>query len=350
MVIKTSLMNVLDILSRRLDEMNILVTGGTGYIGSHTCVALLEKGHKVIVADNLSNSKKETLDKIKQITDKEITFYQIDVTEEELVNSIFANHKIDGVIHFAGLKSVGESVEKPLGYYYNNIVSTLILAKACLKYGVNKFIFSSSATVYGDNTVPFNESMDLLPTTNPYGETKAMSERILKDIANANPNFSVSILRYFNPVGAHESGLIGEEPNGVPNNLMPYVTQVAKGKLGRLKIFGNDYPTVDGTGVRDYIHVVDLADGHVAALAHLSEGIHVYNLGTGRGTSVLELVQAFEKANNIKVPYEFVERRPGDLAECYADTSKAKEELGWVAKRDIIDMCRDAWNFEKNND
>ncbi|MEC1747885.1 UDP-glucose 4-epimerase GalE [Schinkia azotoformans] len=328
--------------------MNILVTGGAGYIGSHTCVALLEAGHTVIVADNLCNSKIEALDKVKQIVNEKITFYQIDVTDEAAVDSVFSKHGIDGVIHFAGLKAVGESVEKPITYYYNNIVSTMVLAQACLKYHVNKFVFSSSATVYGDNVVPFVETMTLLPTTNPYGETKAMSERILEDIAKANPAFSVSLLRYFNPVGAHESGLIGEVPNGIPNNLMPYVSQVAKGKLEKLRVFGNDYSTVDGTGVRDYIHVVDLAEGHVAALDNLTEGVHIYNLGTGQGTSVLELVKAFEEANGIEVPYEIVDRRPGDIAECYADASKAKRELGWVAKRDIIAMCRDTWRFERN--
>lgn len=225
----------------------------------------------------------------------------------------------------------------------------MILAKMCLKYKVFRFVFSSSATVYGENKVPFIETMDLLPTTNPYGETKAMNERILTDIVKANPNFAVSILRYFNPVGAHESGLIGESPNGIPNNLMPYITQVAKGKLEKLKIFGNDYPTIDGTGVRDYIHVVDLAKGHVAALEHLTNGVHIYNLGTGKGTSVLQLVHAFEEANNIKIPYEIVNRRPGDIAECYADVTKAKNDLGWVAKKGIIEMCRDAWRFEQNN-
>lgn len=328
--------------------MNILVTGGAGYIGSHTCVALLEAGHSVVIADNLCNSKREAVDKITEITGKEVVFYEIDVTEAAAVEAVFQKHSLDGVIHFAGLKAVGESVEKPLEYYYNNIVSTMVLAKACLKYGVNRFVFSSSATVYGDNQVPFVETMALLPTTNPYGETKAMSERILTDIAKANPSFSVSLLRYFNPVGAHESGLIGEAPNGIPNNLMPYVTQVAKGKLEKLRVFGNDYPTVDGTGVRDYIHVVDLAEGHVAAVEKLTPGVHIYNLGTGKGTSVLELVKAFEEANEIKVPYEIVARRPGDIAECYADASKAERELGWKAKRDIVAMCRDAWRFEKN--
>ncbi|KHF38268.1 UDP-glucose 4-epimerase GalE [Halalkalibacter okhensis] len=328
--------------------MNILVTGGAGYIGSHTCVALLKAGHNVIVADNLSNSKAETLDKVKQITKKEVIFYQIDLTDELLVDTIFSDNDIDGVIHFAGLKAVGESVEKPIEYYFNNIVSTMVLVKTCQKYNVQRLVFSSSATVYGENKVPFVETMELLPTTNPYGETKAMSERILKDVGKANPDFSISILRYFNPVGAHESGLIGEAPNGIPNNLMPYITQVAKGKLDKLQVFGNDYPTVDGTGVRDYIHVMDLAEGHVAALNNLSNGIHIYNLGTGKGTSVLELVNAFEKANTIKIPYKIIGRRKGDIASCYADVSKSQEKLSWLAKRDIIDMCRDAWRFEMN--
>ncbi|TJX13971.1 UDP-glucose 4-epimerase GalE [Tissierella creatinini] len=330
--------------------MNILVTGGAGYIGSHTCVELLKNNHSIIIADNLCNSKIETLDRIKQISNKELTFYQIDVTDASAVESIFSSHQIDGVIHFAGLKAVGESVSKPLEYYYNNIVSTMILAKACITYKVNKFVFSSSATVYGENKVPFVETMDLLPTTNPYGETKAMSERILRDAAKANPGFSVSLLRYFNPVGAHESGLIGEAPNGIPNNLMPYVTQVAKGKLEKLRVFGNDYPTVDGTGVRDYIHVVDLAEGHVVAIEKLTEGVHIYNLGTGQGTSVLQLLQAFQEANNIKIPYDIVDRRSGDIAICYADASKAERDLGWKAKRGVNEMCRDAWRFEKGYD
>ncbi|MDD2498815.1 MAG: UDP-glucose 4-epimerase GalE [Desulfitobacteriaceae bacterium] len=328
--------------------MNILVTGGAGYIGSHTCVALQNAGHSVIVADNLSNSKMDTLVRVRKITGKEITFYRIDVTHEKDVDAVFANHSIDGVVHFAGLKAVGESVEKPLNYYYNNTVSTMVLAKICLKYGVRRFVFSSSATVYGENKVPFVETMPLLPTTNPYGETKVISEHILTDVAQANPDWSVALLRYFNPVGAHESGLIGEAPTGIPNNLMPYITQVAKGKLEKLRVFGNDYPTPDGTGVRDYIHVMDLAEGHVAALDKLSQGVHIYNLGTGQGTSVLQLVQSFEEANGLKLPYEIVPRRPGDIAECYADAGKAERDLGWKAQRNLIDMCRDAWRFEKN--
>jgi UDP-glucose 4-epimerase len=330
--------------------LNILVTGGAGYIGSHTCVELLNNNHSVIIADNLCNSKIETINKVKQITNKGVSFYQIDATDEQAVESIFSSHQIDGVIHFAGLKAVGESVEKPLEYYYNNIVSTIILSKACIKYNVNKFVFSSSATVYGENKVPFIETMDLLPTTNPYGETKAISERILMDVAKVNPNFSVSLLRYFNPVGAHESGLIGEAPTGIPNNLMPYITQVASGKLEKLKVFGNDFDTIDGTGVRDYIHVMDLAEGHVAAIEKLTKGIHIYNLGTGKGTSVLQLIHAFEEVNNIKIPYEIVGRRPGDIASSYADVSKAEQELGWKAKRGIKEMCRDAWRFEKEHE
>lgn len=326
-----------------------MVSGGAGYIGSHTCVALLEAGHSVIIADNLCNSKHDKIEKIMHIVNKEITFYEIDITDAQAVDSIFKNNRIDGVIHFAGLKAVGYSVQEPMDYYYNNLVSTMILAKACQKYGVKRFVFSSSATVYGENTVPFTETMTLLTTTNPYGETKAMSERILTDLAKAKSDFSVSILRYFNPVGAHESGLIGEEPNGIPNNLLPYVTQVAKGKLEKLSVFGNDYPTVDGTGIRDYIHVMDLAEGHVAALDNLTEGVNIYNLGTGKGTSVLELVRAFEEANDIKIPYEIKDRRPGDIASCYANVSKAERELGWAAKRDISNMCRDAWRFEKYN-
>jgi UDP-glucose 4-epimerase len=328
--------------------MTIFVTGGTGYIGSHTCVALLAAGYDVVIADNLCNSKAETVEKIEQISGKKVVFYKVDVTEEAAVEPVFAKHHFDGVIHFAGLKAVGESVEKPLQYYYNNTVSTMVLVKLCQKYNVKRFVFSSSATVYGENEVPFVETMPLLPTTNPYGETKAISERILTDVVQANPDWSVALLRYFNPVGAHESGLIGEAPTGIPNNLMPYITQVAKGKLPKLRVFGNDYPTADGTGVRDYIHVMDLAEGHVAALAKLTPGVHIYNLGTGQGTSVLQLVQAFEEANQLKVPYEIVDRRPGDIAVCYADATKAKKELGWTAKRGLVEMCRDAWRFEQN--
>ena len=329
--------------------MNILVTGGAGYIGSHTCVELLKNNHSVIVADNLVNSKRETIDKIENISGKDIIFYEIDVCDEVLLEKIFEENKIDGVIHFAGLKAVGESVAKPLEYYYNNLVSTMVLSKICIKYQVNKFIFSSSATVYGDNISPLDESMELRLTTNPYGETKAMSERILKDTAYANSKFTVSLLRYFNPVGAHESGLIGEDPNGIPNNLMPFVTKVAKGELNELKIFGDDYDTVDGTGVRDYIHVVDLAQAHVKAIENLENGVDIYNIGTGSGTSVLELVKAFMDVNNIEIPYKIVSRRPGDIATSYADVSKAKDELGWSAKKDIRDMCADAWRFEKQN-
>jgi len=326
--------------------MNILVTGGAGFIGSHTCVALLEAGHEVIIADNLCNSKISAVSNIEQISNKKVLFYQIDVTDESATETVFLKHSIDGVIHFAGLKAVGESMEKPLEYYYNNLVSTMVLSKLCKKYGVNKFVFSSSATVYGDGKVPFEETMELLTTTNPYGETKAMCERILTDFAKTTPGFSVALLRYFNPVGAHKSGLIGEAPNGIPNNLMPYISKVAKGELSKLRIFGNDYPTADGTGVRDYIHVVDLAAGHVAAINNLTEGVHIFNLGTGEGTSVLQLRQAFEDATGIDIPFEIVERRAGDIAAYYADVSKAEKELSWKAKLTIEEMCKDSWNFE----
>ncbi|TQE87713.1 UDP-glucose 4-epimerase GalE [Ureibacillus terrenus] len=329
--------------------MKLLVTGGTGYIGSHTCVSLMEQGYSLIILDNFSNSNPSVLENLRKLKN-DFIFYNVDVTDEEALENVFSIHDIEGVIHFAGYKAVGESVTEPLKYYLNNVVSTMILLKVCKKYNVNKFVFSSSATVYGENKVPFKEDMRLLPTTNPYGESKAMSERILMDVANADPNFSVAILRYFNPVGAHESGLIGENPKGIPNNLMPYITKVAKKELEKLKVFGIDYPTPDGTGIRDYIHVMDLAEGHVAAYKHLTKvkGVHVYNLGTGKGTSVLELVKAFEEANGIKIPYEIVERRPGDIAVCFADVLKAERELGWKAKKNIIDMCRDAWRFEKS--
>ena len=329
--------------------MNILVTGGAGFIGSHTCVALIEAGYSVIIADNFCNSTPDVISRIEIITGRKIPFYEIDITDPAKVDELFFEHSIDGVVHFAGLKAVGESVKEPLLYYRNNILATITLAEACMKYGVKKFVFSSSATVYGDSKAPSVETMDLMPTTNPYGETKVMSERILRDTAIADKEFEVSLLRYFNPVGAHESGIIGEAPSGIPNNLMPYITQVAKGKLDKLKVFGKDYPTPDGTGVRDYVHVMDLAEGHVAALNNIKQGVSVYNLGTGRGTSVLELILAFEKANDIKIPYEITARRPGDIAVSYADVSKAERELGWKTKRSILDMCRDAWRFEDKN-
>lgn len=328
--------------------MNILVTGGAGYIGSHTCVSLIESGHTVTVMDNLCNSKVETIDKIELITGKKVTFYNIDVTNESEVDRIFSKHDFDAIIHFAGLKSVGESVSKPLDYYCNNLLGTIVVCRVSLKYGVKRFVFSSSATVYGDNESPFVETMKLLPAANPYGETKAMCERILMDMVKANSGYSVTLLRYFNPIGAHESGLIGELPNGIPNNLMPYITQVAKGKLEKLKIFGNDYPTADGTGVRDYIHVMDLAEGHVVAVEKMKDGLQIYNLGTGKGTSVLQLVNVFEEVNGIRVPYEITDRRPGDIAECYADAGKAESELGWKARQTIRDMVRDSWRFEQN--
>ena len=330
--------------------MNILVTGGLGFIGSHTVIELIKNKHEVIIADNLINSKIEVLDKLFMISGIKPTYYQIDVTDQVKLEEIFINNKIDGVIHFAGLKAVGESVSKPLEYYYNNLVSTMVLSKMCVKYGVGKFVFSSSATVYGEQPSPLKEDMALNKTTNPYGETKAMSERILTDTSTANDGFAVSLLRYFNPVGAHESGQIGEDPNGIPNNLMPFVTKVAKGQLKKLNVFGNDYDTIDGTGVRDYIHVVDLAKGHVKAIENLDSGVNIYNLGTGRGTSVLELVNAFMKVNDIDVPYEIVKRRPGDIATCFADASKAEKELGWKAELTIEDMVRDAWKFEYKNE
>lgn len=328
--------------------MNILVTGGAGYIGSHTCIALIEAGHSVVVVDNLGNSNKDTIEKIKRITKQDIPFYKLNVSDKLAIESIFQKYTFHGVVHLAGLKAVGDSAKKPLEYYENNLMSTLAILNACQKFNVNRFVFSSSATVYGENKTPFTETMDLMPTTNPYGETKVMCERILTDIAKTNPAFSVSILRYFNPIGAHESGLIGESPTGIPNNLMPYITQVAKGKHPFLNIFGNHYPTIDGTGQRDYIHVMDLADGHVAAMEQLTEGVHIYNLGTGHGTTVLELVKAFEQANGITIPYKISEQRQGDIASCYADVSKAQRQLQWSAKRDLIAMCRDAWRFEQN--
>ncbi|MGL5616065.1 MAG: UDP-glucose 4-epimerase GalE [Sarcina sp.] len=331
--------------------MKVLVTGGLGYIGSHTAIELLEAGHEVIVIDDLSNSKEIVKDKIKEISGKEVKFYQYNLLNSEDVEKVFEENKIDSVIHFAAFKAVGESVEKPLEYYHNNITSTLILLQIMRKYNVKSFVFSSSATVYGDSKImPIHEGCDL-SFTNPYGGTKLMIEDILRDLYKSDNSWNIAILRYFNPVGAHISGLIGESPNGIPNNLMPYITKVAIGELPVLSVFGDDYDTVDGTGVRDYIHVVDLATGHTKALEKLSEkpGIVTYNLGTGNGYSVLELVKAFSEASGREVKYKIVGRRAGDIATCYADPTKANRELGWKAERDINDMCRDSWNWQSKN-
>ncbi|NMB17953.1 MAG: UDP-glucose 4-epimerase GalE [Erysipelothrix sp.] len=329
--------------------MNILVTGGLGFIGSHTVVELIENNHKVIIVDNLCNSELKVLGKIQQITGVKPDFYMYDVTNEKQMDEIFKVNEIEGIIHFAGLKAVGESVDKPLQYYYNNLLSTIVICRLSAKYNVNKIVFSSSATVYGNQTSPLKESYPLKETTNPYGETKAMNERILIDTSNAQENLMVTILRYFNPIGAHQSGLIGENPNGIPNNLMPYVTKVANKSLPKLTIFGNDYDTIDGTGVRDFIHVVDLARGHVTAIENMINKVNIYNLGTGKGTSVLQLIKVFEKVNNVSVPFEMSGRRSGDLAESYADVTKVREELGWVTKYNLEDMVRDAWRFEQMN-
>jgi UDP-glucose 4-epimerase len=331
--------------------MSVLVTGGAGYIGSHTVVELLKAGQEVVIVDNYSNSKPEVLNRIKTITGKAPTFYEVDVLDREALDAVFAKEKIDSVIHFAGYKAVGESVAKPIEYYHNNITSSLVLCDVMRNHGVKKIVFSSSATVYGMNNVsPLTEDM---PTsaTNPYGYTKVMIEQILQDVAFADSEWSIALLRYFNPIGAHESGLIGEDPTGIPNNLMPYITQVAVGKLPRLSIFGDDYDTPDGTGVRDYIHVVDLALGHIKALEKIKEsnGVGIYNLGTGIGYSVLDLTYNFQKATGVEIPYTIIARRPGDVATCYADATKAKEELGWTAQKTLADMCRDSWNWQKSN-
>lgn len=330
--------------------MKILVTGGAGYIGSHTCIELINAGYEIVIADNLSNSDIDAVYRTEKIVEQKIPFYQIDVAAEPELEKVFQENKFDAIIHFAGLKAVGESVTKPIEYYYNNLNCTMLLCKMMKKYDIKQIIFSSSATVYGDNKSPFTEDMTLLPTTNPYGETKAMGERILTDFAKATSGVSVTFLRYFNPIGAHESGMIGENPRGIPNNLMPYVSQVASGRLKELSVYGNDYPTIDGTGVRDYIHVVDLAKGHVKAIEKMQNknGVHIFNLGTGHGISVLELVHTFERVNQIKVPYKIVGRRDGDIAECYASANKAKQELDWVAEKNIEDMCRDTWRWETN--
>jgi UDP-glucose 4-epimerase len=331
--------------------MAILVTGGAGYIGSHTCVELLNAGYEIIVLDNFSNSKPEALKRIKEITGKDFKFYEVNLLDQEELDQVFADNSINAVIHFAGLKAVGESVAIPLHYYHNNITGTLILCEVMKKYNVKNIVFSSSATVYGmPDQVPISEDFPL-GATNPYGRTKLMIEEILRDVYISDQDWSVALLRYFNPIGAHESGRIGEDPNGIPNNLMPYITQVAVGKLQELQVFGSDYPTVDGTGVRDYIHVVDLALGHLKALEKVmsSKGVEAYNLGTGTGYSVLEIVKAFEKASGVKIPYKIVDRRPGDVAICYAEPSKARNELGWTAQRGIEDMCRDSWRWQENN-
>lgn len=332
--------------------MKILVTGGAGYIGSHTCVELIEAGYTPIVIDNLSNSNSEGLRRVGEITGKTVEFIEGDVRDEALLDEILTKHDISCAIHFAGLKAVGESVANPLAYYQNNLDATLTLCKVMAKHDVKRIVFSSSATVYsGDNEMPLRETSKTGNCTNPYGWTKYMGEQILRDIAKADPAWSVVNLRYFNPVGAHASGKIGEHPNGIPNNLMPYISQTAIGRRDHLNVFGNDYPTPDGTGVRDYIHVVDLAKGHVAAIRYLMShtGESVFNLGTGHGYSVLDMVNAFETANGVKVPYVITECRPGDLPACYADPSKSLEVLGWKAERDLVDMCRDTWNWQKHN-
>ncbi len=331
--------------------MRILVTGGAGYIGSHTIIALQESGHDVHVVDNLSNSSFEALKRVMKITGKPVVFFENSILETEAMDRIFKNNNYDAVIHFAAFKAVGESVTKPLKYYHNNISGTVSLLEAMKKHGVKNIVFSSSATVYGDpERVPIDESFPL-NATNPYGRTKLMMEEILTDLYNAEKDWNVVILRYFNPVGAHKSGMIGEDPNGIPNNLMPYISQVAVGKLERLSVFGNDYPTKDGTGVRDYIHVTDLAEGHVKALSTITTtgGLYIYNLGTGKGYSVLEMIKAFEKASGKKIPYKIAPRRPGDIAECWASPLKAEKELGWKASRGIEEMCSDAWKWQTQN-
>lgn len=331
----------------------ILVTGGAGYIGTHTCVELLNAGFEIVVLDNFSNSKPEALDNVKKITGKDIKLYEGNMIDRSILEKIFTENEIDAVIDFAAYKAVGESVQKPVEYYTNNVSTVLVLLDEMKKHNVKTLVFSSSATVYGDpEFVPITEECRVGGTTNPYGTSKLMVEQILQDLYKSDNEWNIAILRYFNPIGAHESGLIGESPNGIPANLMPYIQKVAAGKLEQLSIFGNDYDTEDGTGVRDYIHVVDLAKGHVKALERLNKdksGMHIYNLGTGTGYSVLDMVKAFEKANGITIPYKIAPRRAGDIAQCYSDPKKAKEELGFVATKTLEDMCKDAWNFEKNN-
>lgn len=331
--------------------MKVLVTGGAGYIGSHTVVELLEAGHEAVVVDNLSNSSSEAISRVEQITGKHVTFYNADVRDRASMEQIFTDHAIDWVIHFAGLKAVGESVAMPIEYYDNNLVSTLVLVETMKRFGVKNIVFSSSATVYGTpDELPLKETSRMNPTTNPYGTSKVMQEQILKDLFVSDSEWKVVLLRYFNPVGAHESGLIGEDPKGVPNNLMPFVAQVASGKLSKIGVFGNDYPTRDGTGVRDYIHVVDLARGHVVMLDKITKaGVYIYNLGTGEGYSVLEMIRAFSAACGKNLPYEIQPRRAGDIAECYASCAKAERELGWKAEYGLEKMCQDQWNWQTKN-
>lgn len=332
--------------------MAILVTGGAGFIGSHTCVELLNAGYQVVVVDNLSNSSEESIRRVERITGKKITFYQEDILDREALGKIFDREPISSVIHFAGLKAVGESVAKPLEYYYNNIAGTLILCGIMREHGVKDIVFSSSATVYGDPAfIPITEECPKGEITNPYGRTKSMLEQILTDLHTADPEWNVILLRYFNPIGAHKSGLIGEDPKGIPNNLVPYITQVAVGKIDYLRVFGDDYETHDGTGVRDYIHVTDLAAGHVKAVEKLEdkEGVSIYNLGTGIGYSVLDMVKAFEKVVGHPIPYKILPRRPGDIAVCYSDASKAERELGWQAERGLDEMCEDSWRWQSGN-
>lgn len=331
--------------------MEILVTGGAGYIGSHTCLELLQAGYNVVVVDNLSNSKEESLQRVAVLANKAPVFYQVDICDRQALEQVFNRHSIEAVIHFAGFKAVGESTEVPLRYYQNNVIGSIVLCEVMAAHSVKNIVFSSSSTVYGDiSPAPLREYYPLAPI-NPYGRTKRMIEEILRDLGKADAAWNIALLRYFNPVGAHPSGRIGEDPNGIPNNLFPYVTQVAVGKLAALRVFGNDYPTPDGTGIRDYIHVVDLATGHLRALEKLrqSPGVVTFNLGTGRGNSVMEVLFAFEKACGKKIPYEIVERRPGDAAISYADPTRAQQELGWKALRDLDEMCRDSWNWQKNN-
>ncbi len=333
--------------------MKILVTGGAGFIGSHTCVELLNAGYEIVVVDNLYNSSEKSLDRVRELTGKDFAFYPFDIRDKENMRKIFEDHKIDACIHFAGLKAVGESVRKPLEYYDNNIGGTLALCEVMREYGCKKIVFSSSATVYGSSNIsPLKEDMKTGGTTNPYGTTKYMIEIILDDFHKGDSEWAVTLLRYFNPIGAHKSGRIGENPNGIPNNLMPYITQVAIGKLPYLNVFGDDYDTHDGTGVRDYIHVVDLALGHVKAVEKILKdepAVNVYNLGTGNGYSVLDIVKAFEKASGQKIEYKIVDRRPGDLDVCYSDASKALNELGWKAERDLLEMCEDSWRWQSGN-